>query len=236
MPKKSITPFTYYAFRYDYQTDLEVEKLRSYIVREIPKYAIFIEVSTEVGKKHVQGKLGKCLSEVQLRKHLKEEFPQFEKSNYSLSVIKDVEKYDSYICKDGKPLCNNVFSEEYILEQVIKHTSIVQEFDAKKSNKSKFQTFTQKVLEEFLKKYNGHVIHIQQFSYLFNPTDYERESYDKSCEFLLGFLLKNLGDVVKVFDDSILQRLYTGLKNSILQLDEQSSKKQLSYYCSKINL
>lgn len=236
MPKKSNTPFTYYSFRYDYQTDDEIERIKSYIIREIPKYAIFIEISTEVGKKHIQGKLGKCLSEVQLRKHLKEEFPQFEKSNYSIAVIKDIEKYDSYICKDGKPLCNNVFTEEYILEQVNKHVNLVQDNIIRKDKIKASIPFTQKVFEEFVKKHSAHVAHIQTYSYLYNPTDYERDSYDKSCEFLLGFLLKHLGGVVKVFDDCVLQRMYTGLKNSILQMDESSANKQLKYYSSKINL
>lgn len=234
MPKVSQTPFTYYTFRYDYQDDNEVEKIRKYIIREIPKYAIFIEISSEVEKKHIQGKLGKALSLVQLRKHFKEEFPNmFVKSNYSIGDIKDPEKYDSYICKDGNPLCNNVFEPEYIEEQVLLHKSKVVAFE-KKKEKQVTGTFTQKVFHDFCIEFPHDVVSIQHLAY--KPSDYEKKQYDNSCKVLLKFILKRLGRAVKVFDDNILQRMYTGIKNSVIQLDDASGEKQFDLYENRIQM
>lgn len=235
MPKTTTTPFTYYAFRFDYTSVEEMEKVKAYIIREIPKYAVFDEVSTEVGKNHIQGKLGKCISEVQLRKHLKSQFPQMIKSNYSLSVIVEPEKYDSYICKDGKVLCNNVFTDEYIQEQVKLREQNQCEFK-KKQDKVKEPPFTQSVFKEFIKKYPGETETIQLFSYKFNPTDYEIKQVRTAQETLLGYILQRLGIIVKVFDDNILQRMYNGIKNSILLLDPNSQAQQKVYYSSRINL
>ena len=235
MPKTTTTSFTYYAFRFDYTTEEEKEKVKAYIIREIPKYAMFDEVSTEVGKNHIQGKLGKCISDVQLRKHLKSQFPQMIKTNYSLSIIVDAEKYDSYICKDGKVLCNNVFTDEYIQEQVKIRDDNKSQFQVK-VKKIKTIPFTQQVFEEFVKKFTAEVETIQLFSYKHNPTDYEVHRVKIAHEALLGYILKRLGCVTKVFDDNILQRMYNGIKNSILLLDENSGAAQVIYYSSRINL
>lgn len=235
MPKTITTPFTYYAFRFDYTSTDEMEKVKAYIIREIPKYAIFDEVSTEVGKNHIQGKLGKCISQEQLRKHLKKQFPQMKKTNYSLTDIAEPEKYDSYICKDGKVLCNNVFTDEYIKEQVVIREQKQAEFK-KKEKKTKTKPFTQIVFEDFIKEYKAEVETIQLFSYKFNPTDYEIKRVTLAQEALLGYILKRLGLVVKVFDDNVLQRMYNGIKNSVLLLDPNSAEQQKKYYSSRIEL
>jgi len=234
MPKSSVTPFTFYTFRYDFKDDNELELIKKYFIRECPKYAIFIEISTKTQKLHIQGKVGKALSCEQLRKNLRAEFPgKFVKSNYSMTDIDHPEEYDSYICKDGKPLCNNVFSQEFIDEAVLLHKSKVVAFE-KKKEKQVTETFTQKVFHDFCKEYPHDVASIQYLVY--NPSDYEKNQYDKSCEVLLAFILKRLGKAVKVFDDNILQRMYTGIKNSVIQLDDTSSQKQLKLYKSRIQL
>lgn len=234
MPKVSQTPFTYYTFRYDYQDDNDIEKIKSYIIANIPKYAIFKEISSEVGKKHIQGKLGKPLSLVQLRKQLKEAFPMFIKSNYSIADVKDVDKYDSYICKDGDVLCNNIFTEEYIKEQVEIHKQKVSIFD--KKEKAKTQTFTQSVFTDFCKLYPADVTVIQCGAQEYKPSDYEKESYLKSCRTLLSYLLKRLGKVVKAFDDNVLQRMYTTIKNAVIELDDNSSAYNTKPYEYRIKL
>ena len=235
MPKKTTTPFTYYTFRYDYTDDNVVQKIKQYIINEIPKYALFLEVSQEVGKNHIQGKLGQCISEEQLRKHFKAVFPGvFTKSNYSIKAIKDPESYDSYICKDGKPLCNNVFTPEYIQEQVDKHKVLHTAFVSAKQKKETTLTFTQKVFKDFCAECPLDVTQIQSIYY--NPTDYEKKCYDDSCQKLLSFLLKRLGKAVKVFDDNILQRMYNGIKNSIMMIDDDYASLVVQSYKNRIIL
>lgn len=234
MPKSTTTPFTYYSFRYDYTDDDIVQKIKNYVLREIPKYALFLEVSQDVKKKHIQGKLGKNISEEQLRKHFKKEFPNtFEKSNYSISVIKDPEAYDSYICKEGNVLCNNVFTDDYIDSQKVKHDDLHAKFLVKKE-KIQTQTFTQKVFNDFCKECPQDVKDIQERFHM--ESDYHKDIYDKACKNLLLFLLKRLGNVVKVFDDVVLQRMYNGLKNSIIYLDAECSQKWLDSYVDRIQL
>lgn len=235
MPKKSSTPFTYYTFRYDYDNDQIIEKIKTYIVTNYPKYAIFIEVSQEVQKKHIQGKIGVALSEEQLRKQFKKQFPDvFVKSNYSISSVKEPEKWDSYICKDGKPLCNNIFTQEYIDEQVKIHSEKVIAFKSKEQKK--VLNFTQQVLEDFMKEFPLDVNQIRYHYYDVKPSDYIIQRYKESTENLLGYILKRLGKVVKVFDDNILQRMYTGIKNSIITSDDNSSCKLIEQYKNRIVL
>jgi hypothetical protein len=222
MPKKSNTPFTYYTFRYDYTDDNQLEKIKNYIIRDYPKYAIFKEVSTEVGKNHIQGKIGRALSLIQIRKHLLNEFPDvFTRSNYSLSEIKNPDEYDSYICKDGKPLCNNIFTEEYIKAQVEKHKTLVVAFEKKKQKKESATTFTLKVAQDFVIENPLDVRDIQSgYATRWKPTESELKRYDDACGNLLKFILKRLGKVAKCFDSNILQRMYTGIKNHVILLDD----------------
>lgn len=234
MPKSSVTPFQYYTFRYDYTSQEEVEKIKDYIMKQIPKYAIFDEVSDVVGKSHIQGKIGKALSGVQLRKHFKAEFPgYFVKSNYSIKEIQDEEKYDSYICKGGVIVCNNVFTDEYIAAQVEKHKQCVTELKQKKEKIINIP-FTQQVAKDFKRLYPHDVKDIQWTPY--KPSDSDKKRYEDACEKLLGYILKRLGDVAKVFDDNILQRMYNGIKNVFIQEDEECSAFYIKQYKNRINL
>jgi len=235
MPKHSITPFTYYTFRYDYTDDSIVEKIKNYFVREFPKYAIFREISDVVGKKHLQGKIGKAMSNVQVRKNLLLEFPNvFNRTNYSCVPIDKPDEYDSYICKDGDALINNVFSQEFIDEAVALRKTKVSEFTKKQTARSAVLPFTHKVVLDFMAEYPIETQIIQRPEY--KMTDYEQKVYDKACEGLLMFLLKRLGKIAKVFDDNILQRMYTGIKNHILMCDDKASQVQLGFYKGRIQL
>lgn len=235
MPKQSVTSFTYYSFRYDYDDDDVIEKIRKYIVSQYPKYAIFKEVSSEVSKKHIQGKIGKALSLVQIRKHFKAEFPDlFVKSNYSIGEIKDEDKYDSYICKDGDVLCNNIFTPEYIADAVELHKNKVTEFNIKQKTRVGVLPFTHKVRDDFLLEFPVETKIIQYVMY--KPNDYEKKVYNDACKSLLRFLLKRLGKIAKVFDDNILQRMYTGIKNSIIMLDPLAESAQTDFYENRIQL
>lgn len=234
MPKKASTPFTYYTFRYDYTDDNQVEKIKNYIEKEIPKYAIFNEISDVVGKKHLQGKIGKEISEIQLRKHFKAEFPDwFIKSNYSIVRINDEEKYDSYICKGGKVVINNIFTDDYIKEQVEKHKEIVTKGDNKKE-KLKTLNFYQQVAVDFVKQYPKECEYIQWIPY--KPDDNNKKLQQDALVTLLDYLLKRLGSLAKEFDDNMLQRKYNGIKNYIIQLDVEASRAQTNKYKNRIEL
>lgn len=236
MPKKSSTAFTYYTFRYDYDDMDIVEKIKSYVIRSYPKYALFLEVSSEVEKKHIQGKIGACLSIARMREQFKKEFPKvFEKTNYSISEIKESEKYDSYICKDGNVLCNNVFDKEYIDAQVKLHSVKVMAFE-KKKQKQKALNFTQQVMEDFCKEYPSETNQIRYHYYDCKPSDYVIKAYNEATQKLLAYILKRLGKVVKVFDDNILQRMYNGIKNSIVCSDDNSSGSLVEHYKNRIIL
>jgi len=235
MPKHSITPFTYYTFRYDYTDEKVVELIKNYIIREFPKYAIFREVSDVVGKKHLQGKIGKAMSNVQVRKKLLLEFPNvFCRTNYSCKDIQHAEEYDSYICKDGDVLINNVFSQEFIDEAVALHKKKVSEFTAKQTKRSAVLPFTHKVVLDFMVEYPIETQIIQSPEY--KMTDSQQKIYDKACEGLLFYLLKRLGKIVKQFDDNILQRMYNSIKNHILMCDDKASQVQKNFYLGRIQL
>lgn len=237
MPKKSITPFTYYTFRYDYPDEEMVYKVMNSIKRLFPKYAIFREISDKVQKPHLQGKIGVALSLIQTRKNLRADLPNvFEGTNYSISNIDDDTAYNSYIAKEGNLVSSNIdiFTSEYIKEQVDKHNQLKIAFESKKQKRLTTKTFTQMVMEEFIKKYPIEVDYIRQPFY--KPSDYEKKLYDDACNTLLDYLLQRLGDVVKIFDNQILQRHYTGIKNGILRRDARCSKEVTKMYSNIIQL
>lgn len=235
MPTQSSKTFTYYTFRFDYDTVEQVEKVKALILRECPKYAIFDEVSDVVGKQHLQGKIGKCMSCEQIRKRFKAALPDyFVKTNYSIKEIKEEEAYDSYICKDGKVLINNVFTQDYIDSQVKKRVENVAKFE-QKTKKICVKNFTESVASDFVRDHLYAVQQIQQGQNYFKPTDYEKEQLEAAYDLLLSFILKRLGKVAKVFDTNILQRMFNGIKNYIIQLDDESSKnfaKKVKFFLS----
>lgn len=237
MPKKSITPFTYYTFRYDFPNEDMIDKVMNCIKRLFPKYAIFREISDEVEKPHLQGKIGVALSLIQARKNLQADMPGvFVKTNYSLKEITKPEGYDGYIAKHGNVVgCNiDTFTPEFIQEQVDKHKQLKTAFESKKQKKESTTTFTQKVMADFILKFPIETDHIR--SPFYKPNDYEKKVYDNACRTLLKFILKRLGDVVKVFDDNVLQRMYTGIKNGILQADEKCCEEVVNMYENRIQL
>jgi len=231
------TPFTYYTFRYDYTDDDKIEKIKNYFIREYPKYAIFKEVSKEVGKKHLQGKIGRALSLEQCRKLIIKEFPNtFIKTNYSMSLVDKPEEYDSYICKDGNVLCNNIFEPDFIHAQVDKHHELVVAFE-KKKQKIGALSFIQKVAQDFVRE-NPVLVSSIQYGYhnVWKPSEEEIKRYDDACGNLLKYILKRLGSQIKIFDNNILQRMYTGIKNHIILLDEKCTEINFNKYKNVIQL
>jgi len=216
MPTISKAPFTYFTFRFDYESEQQLTQLSSWVLANCAKYALFDEVSDVVEKKHIQGKLGIKLGLIQFRKIIKKSLTFLQGTNYSMAEIKEPDKYDSYICKTGKMWLNNIFDESFILAQVSKHEDLVLEFKNKKQKAP--VAFLAKVSAEFLTLYPARVILLQTYYWrtAHYSTDLEKDANKIETAFLLAFLLKRLGNAVKAFDNCVLQRLYTGLKNSIV--------------------
>lgn len=243
MPTKSITEFTWYSFRADYVLDTFKQELQTWLDGYYLKHnyklewVLFDEVSSVVGKKHIQGKIGVALSSIQFVKHIRQQFPHLVKSHFSCADIKDLEKYDSYIAKDGVLFSQNTevpFTQEYIQQQKEKHLQMTDAFEKKKQKQT--DTFTQRVFREFIKEYPYETQVISQYAYKYSLTDSETKEYNICCKKLLGLLLKKLGLIVKVFDDNQLQKMYNSVKTAIIQSSDsfQDKTRQLDYYSARI--
>lgn len=236
MPKKSETPFSYYTFRYDYPNEEMLQKVVSCVKRLFPKYVLFKEVSDVVKKPHLQGKVGVALSLIHARKKLRLDLPNvFVGTNYSMTQIDDEEAYDSYIAKEGNIVVCNIekFTEEFIEEQVEKHIGLKTAFESKKQKKLS-KSFTLEVADDFVEEFPIESDYLQMRFY--KPSDYERELYEKACEKLLNFLIKRMGSVAKIHDDVIIQRLFNGVKNSIVVRNEKCCEQVVKMYKNRIEI
>lgn len=227
MGRKSQTSFTYYTFRFDVDWQVEsilLNQLKSYIISEFPKYAIFREISDKTKKPHLQGKIGKALSIEQIRKNLRKQFPNvFTESNYSIADIK-TEGYDSYICKSQNVFCNNIFTDEEIKNFNDVFEEVKQELNSKKK-RSKAKSFLQNVVDQFIEQNLDDVNTIIHYTiYSYKLTEIELEQMNNSKKRLFKFLMKNLGKSAKIFDTNILQRMYNGILNSLIQSNDNASE------------
>ena len=227
MPKASTTPYTEYTFRYDYKDEIDKELTLKWITEFFEGYTIFDEIATKTKKPHLQGKVGKSMSLVQIKKlRLK----TFEGSNYSIAKIDDKEKYNSYIAKDGNMLINNddTFSAEFIEKSKGVHNEIIEKVGKKTSTKP----FCLVVAEEFERDYKVETDMIRKFTF----TDIQELADHNAHKILLGFIIKRLGKVAKVFDTNTLQKMYNGIKNYIIQGDAEAELRQLKHFAEMLQL
>lgn len=223
----------YYTFRVDikWQTSEEDQlvmvRLADYIKANFSKYCIFKEIADITKKEHLQGQVGCKWSKTKARDLLiKSAYKKyFHDDKYSLTFIKDYNKYTSYCCKQADVWINNILTEEEIIEINKKYEN--------KPQKVKVTTFTQKIFKEFSQRENDIRI-LQGLYYLYNLTDKEKESLQTSKDNLLEFILFKLGEIVQVFDERSLLKIYNGVLNSILQHDNASRKRNISYWSSRI--
>lgn len=238
MPKATITPFTFYSFRYDLDGVHNV-KILDYIKREFPKYAIFKEEGEITGKFHYQGKIGKNISLVQLKKNILKEFnlngkeKVLDRSNYSIAVIMDIDKYDSYICKDGEPVLNNVFSEDFILEQVDKHKTILATKKEKKEEfmKKKKINWTQEIVSDYKKEHPEEVKRLMLNAYKNNDMNALLTK-----KHLLRYTLKRMGSLTKTIDKHIIERIFNGLILSLIHTNSQSLDDATEHFAEMLGL
>jgi hypothetical protein len=241
---KSETPFTYYAFRFDIDWRIDsplLNQLKSYIISEFPKYSIFQEISDIEKKPHLQGKIGKALSRQQVIKNIKKAFKDtFVGSNYCIAEIKEPEKYDSYFCKSNNIFMNNIFTQSQIdyfneIYESVKHE--LENNHGVKIKQSKSKTFLQKVVYEFNQQHYECVEILHHYHvYNWNLTEDEKSKTLSSKITLLKHLMKMLGSNGKVFDTNILQRMYNGIYNSIIQQNEDAANHYLGTLIEKIIL
>lgn len=218
-------PYNYFDIILKELTHTNVLRIIQYIQKHFMKYAIAYEISEITKKPHLQGKIYITKDIETVRKNMKKDLGFFNKSNYSLAPIKDEEKYDSYICKDGKLLINNCFTEDEIITAILKHKEVI----VKNEEVSKL-TFTQRIARDY--KIENECGIIKQFSYS-NACDLE---LNKAHEHLLKYILKRLGKVVKCFDERELQKIYNGVKNSIIYENEDTLERQVQFYSKRIEL
>ena len=220
----------YYTFRLDINfDDNKLTQLQDYIKSNFPKYALFNEIGDETKKPHIQGKIGSTSCLQTLRNKFKKTFPTlFVGTLYSITYIKDKDKYDSYICKQDNIWINNIFSQDDI-------NNFNKNYEYKE--KVKATTFTQKVFKDFVIEYEHDYNILKQLSYYnYKLSEQEKEMLINSKKQLLEYILKRLGSLTQVFDSHILQKMYNGILNSILQDDKQSQKRQMEYWANVIQL
>lgn len=205
--------------------DKRQKQVINYIEHNFMKYAIAFEISTITKKPHLQGKIFITKDLETVRKNMKKDLGFLNRSNYSLAIIKEPEKYDSYICKDGNLILNNVFTDEFIKESMEKHKEVIV-----KNQENEKLTFTQRIARDY--KIENECGIIKQFSYS-NACDLE---LNKAHEHLLRYILKRLGKVVKCFDERELQRIYNGVKNSIIYENEDTLEREVQFYSKRIEL
>ena len=145
---------TWYTFRYDYTDKTFLDILLPYIKRECSKYVIFDEIATETGKSHIQGKVMPVKSCVRFREDMRKQYKGFfERSNYSIAPIQKPDEYDLYICKDKRPVINNIWSVEQIESNSIAYWKVNKKIQIKKEKKPKTLSWSQELTEKIRNKY-----------------------------------------------------------------------------------
>jgi hypothetical protein len=227
----------FYTFRLDCdynKEDILLEQLELLIKANLPKYCIFKEISSKTKKPHLQGIIGsKLKSNVSVAKIFKQVYPdRFTGTNYSIVKVKDIEQYQSYISKDGNIFINNYLSQESIDNYNANYKDIKTNYTIKDS-----RTFTQKVHSYFVEKHESECITLRHFyHYDYNMTESEKARQRQAKYKLIQFILNHLGDVVKVFDKNILQRIYNGILNKIILDDNKCQEKYVAHWANQLEL
>ena len=190
----------YYTFRYDYTDKTFLDILLPYIKRECSKYVIFDEIASETGKFHIQGKIMPCKSCIRFREDMRKQYKGFfERSNYSIAPIQKPDEYDLYICKDKKPLINNVWTDAEINDKSKAYWECNKTIQIKKEKKDKALTWSQQLTEAIRKKYPG-----KQFKY-----------YAEDIKIIGEETLKALGVSSKKLGTKIYQEIVLGQLNAL---------------------
>jgi len=223
-------------FKYTFRLDVEwreneekhegvfLNQLKDYIKANMPQYALFCEISKKTKKPHIQGIIASKYKVENIRKRFKDIWSyKFVKPFYSIVEVKDEQKYLSYISKEGLPWLNNLLSQEEIDEFNEKYEG--------EDNIQKSITFTQKVLKEFRDTYKYEYDVIRHFSFFnYKMDDHDTKLLNDAKGHLLSFILKKLGNIAKVFDEVILQRIYNGVKNGIICEDNNVNERHKQYW------
>ena len=229
----------YLTFRFDYEThESKLQAILDFIKANCSSYAIFDEVAEKTKKKHIQGKIIPVKSMETFRRQLQQSFVNvFIKSNYSIAKV-EKEYYDTYICKDGNIVINNIWTEQEIKDLQAKHIP-KQEFIQQCKEKKKLQSWSQKVAEEMEKEIPDVIqkyIELLQFETLDNSdfSCYEFTQFKNAKESMLEFMLDKMGTAVKTLSSSIINGLFYGITNHFL-MKSHKRKEWVSKIASKLD-
>ena len=221
-------------FRFDYSSVEEKTTVLKYIEKTFTTYAIADEIAEKTKKLHLQGKVYIRKSIETERRDIKKQCNFLERTNYSMAPIrKAIEEYDSYICKSGNMVLNNIFTIDYILEQVKKHNECVTNYQEKVKKETKLKpSFTKQISIDFKKEFPQQAEFINKFSYQKGKDMDMTESHKE----LLCFILTRLGSIAKVFDKCILQRMYNGVKFALINDNKETLDNATEFFVNEIEL
>lgn len=202
--------------------NLDLDKLQVFIKTN----AVTLLIVKETGDRpHVHCIIEPLKTASTFRQQFLKSFPQCKGNRcYSLEEVKDLDKLKSYLSKGESETIMPVVIFNKDVDVVSYHNQYWEVNKSLKTNtasqKTKVKTlsWTQEVKNEFQKSYPLDVIELSDpIECRWKPTEQEQKNHVASKKLLLSFVLKKLGQSVKVIDDNIVTRLYKGVLNSYIQ-------------------
>lgn len=89
--------------------------------------------------------------------------------------------------------------------------------DSSLVSKAKSKSWSERVFDDVVEKYQSQCMCITQFQLIYRPSDYEKEMYDKSRKEIFRYMMKCLGKAVKKINHKIIEELWSGFINAIIQ-------------------
>lgn len=169
------------------------------------------------------------------------EFPQLAgNGSYSCVIKKDLEAQIRYCCKgqsketnpdvlhslvDWKEYHSKFWEENSLLKAKSNevNTGCQNDPSSLSKGKSKTPTWTEKVFQEMKVLYPEHIIAIQTFQLLYNPTEFERKTERDSRFILYNYMKKRLGP--KKQNEFIIRDLFNGFISGFIQESGEASDK-----------
>lgn len=95
----------YYSFRYDIENTEDNLKVITQYVEKHGQYMLAIEHGKETGKEHYQGYIQSSKNIETVRRS--RPFPSLKGTSYSIAPVRDLEIYQSYLCKENLFIYSN---------------------------------------------------------------------------------------------------------------------------------
>lgn len=179
------------------------------------------------------------------RQQLLKEFPKIKgNQSYSLNVKDDYDAQLRYCCKgENKDTMPDVLYVDvskvdirFYHEKYWEHNLLLKAKSEKDGNmglqkdtslvvKAKSKTWTEKVYGEIKELYTNEILIIQTFQMLFKPTEEERRLDLDSRKVIFRYVMKRFGSAVKKISPRIVQEIFDGLINAIVQENAEAGEK-----------